>query len=67
MSTPPNTSPSTTTTAGSAKAAAVVLSPHYGVALGVVILGMACLALSPLLTWAPLLALVVGLFGLFAL
>lgn len=43
---------------------AVTLNPHYGVALAVVALGLACLALTPLLRWAPLLAVVVSLFGL---
>ena len=55
MTSPPAPTASPTTT----------LSPHYGVALGVVALGLACLALSPVLIWAPLLALVVSLFGLF--
>jgi hypothetical protein len=43
------------------------LSPHYGVSLAVVVLGMACLALQPLWSAAPLLALTVGGFGLFLL
>lgn len=43
----------------------VLLSPHYGVALGVTGLGLACLALLPLWTGALWLALVVSLLGLF--
>ena len=43
------------------------LSPHYGVALAVVILGVGCLALQPLWSGAPLLALAVSAFGLFLL
>ncbi|MCU0529608.1 MAG: DUF3119 family protein [Cyanobium sp. Prado107] len=44
---------------------AVLLSPSYGVSLGVVALGGACLALRPLWSAAQWLALAVGLFGLF--
>ncbi len=43
----------------------VVLSPHFGVAVAVVGLGLACLALLPLWSGALWLALVVALFGLF--
>ncbi|MCP9926280.1 DUF3119 family protein [Cyanobium sp. CH-040] len=43
----------------------VVLSPSYGVSLGVVGLGVACLALLPLGSWALWVALAVSLFGLF--
>ena len=43
------------------------LSPHYGVAVAVVILGLGCLALQPLWGGAPLLALAVSGFGLFLL
>ncbi|TVS07490.1 MAG: DUF3119 family protein [Cyanobium sp. PLM2.Bin73] len=43
----------------------VLLSPHYGVAVGVTGLGLACLALLPLWTGALWLALVVSLLGLF--
>lgn len=43
------------------------LSPHYGVALAVLGLGVACLALQPLWGAAPLLALGVNVFGLFLL
>ncbi|MGL6135614.1 MAG: DUF3119 family protein [Prochlorococcaceae cyanobacterium] len=43
----------------------VVLSPHYGVAVGVTGLGLACLALLPLWSGALWLALAVGLLGLF--
>jgi hypothetical protein len=45
--------------------APVVLPPSYGVSLGVVALGAACLALLPLGTWALWLALAVSVFGLF--
>jgi hypothetical protein len=47
--------------------AAQTLSPHYGVALAVVILGLAALALQPLWSPAPLLALAISGFGLFLL
>ncbi|MFN4864799.1 MAG: DUF3119 family protein [Cyanobium sp.] len=50
-----------------AAAGSCTLSPHYGVALAVVILGVGCLALLPLWSGAPLLALVVSAFGLFLL
>lgn len=43
------------------------LSPHYGVAVAVVSLGLACLALQPLWSGAALLALAVSGFGLFLL
>ena len=43
------------------------LSPHYGVALAVVGLGLAELALQPLWSPAPLLALAISGFGLFLL
>ena len=45
----------------------VTLSPHYGVALGVVALGLSCLGLLPLWGGAPVLALLISLFGLFLL
>jgi hypothetical protein len=45
----------------------VTLSPHYGVALGMVGLGMACLLLQPLWGGAPLLALGISVLGLFLL
>lgn len=45
----------------------VVLAPHYGVALGMVGLGLASLALAPWGRWVPVLALVVSLLGLFLL
>lgn len=45
----------------------VVLAPHYGVALGMVALGLASLALTPWGRWVPVLALVVSLLGLFLL
>jgi hypothetical protein len=61
-----NISPSSTPPTSQA-APPAILSPHYGVALGVVGLGLACLSLSPLLGWAPLLSLVISLFGLFLL
>jgi hypothetical protein len=48
-------------------AASVTLSPHYGVALAVVLLGLAALALQPLWSPAPLLALAISGFGLFLL
>jgi hypothetical protein len=50
-----------------AAAGSCTLSPHYGVALAVVILGVGCLALQPLWSGAPLLALAVSAFGLFLL
>ncbi|MCP9886803.1 DUF3119 family protein [Cyanobium sp. ATX 6A2] len=43
----------------------VMLSPHYGVAVGVTGLGLACLALLPLWSGALWLALAVSLLGLF--
>ncbi len=43
----------------------VLLSPHYGVAVGMTGLGLACLALLPLWTGALWLALAVSLLGLF--
>jgi hypothetical protein len=45
--------------------AGVRLAPHYGVAIGVVVLGLACLGLEPLWSGARWLALAVSLFGLF--
>jgi hypothetical protein len=45
----------------------VTLSPHYGVALGVVALGLSCLGRLPLWGGAPVLALLISLFGLFLL
>lgn len=60
MSTLPSDAPQTT-------AAGVTLTPHYGVALGVVVLGAGCLGLWPLWSGAPVLALVIGGFGLFLL
>jgi hypothetical protein len=47
--------------------ASVVLAPRFGVPMGVVALGLACLGLVPLWPGALWLALVVSLFGLFLL
>jgi len=47
------------------QAVSVTLTPHYGVALGVVVLGAGCLGLWPLWPGAPLVALVISGFGLF--
>ncbi|MCP9851123.1 DUF3119 family protein [Cyanobium sp. Morenito 9A2] len=64
---PSNASPQATSTALSAPdpSAGVILAPHFGVALGVVLLGVALVPLS--LLWAPALgvATVIGVFGLF--
>jgi hypothetical protein len=43
----------------------VVLRPHFGLSLAVVVLGLACLALLPLWSGALWLSLGVALFGLF--
>ena len=43
----------------------VVLRPHFGVSVSVVILGLACLALLPLWSGALWVALSITLFGLF--
>jgi hypothetical protein len=45
----------------------VVLDPAYGVSLGVIGLGLAALALSPLWAGAIWLSLVLAVFGLFLL
>ena len=45
----------------------VLLEPSYGVALGVIVLGLAALALTPLWAGAIWLSLVLGVFGLFLL
>ena len=68
----PDPAPTPTSTPASpalqeAAAGSCTLSPHYGVALAVVILGVGCLALQPLWSGAPLLALAVSAFGLFLL
>ncbi|MFQ6537937.1 MULTISPECIES: DUF3119 family protein [Aphanothece] len=46
-------------------AAGVRLTPHYGVALGTLVLALACLGLLPVWGGAPWLALGLGLIGLF--
>jgi hypothetical protein len=43
----------------------VMLRPHFGLAVTVVVLGLACLALLPLWSGALWLALAITLFGLF--
>ena len=43
----------------------VTLAPRYGVPIGVILLGAACLALLPLWAGASWLALTLALFGLF--
>lgn len=58
MSTHPPASPQ-------APGPSVTLTPHYGVALGVVALGAGCLGFWPLWAGAPVLALVISGFGLF--
>jgi hypothetical protein len=42
-----------------------LLEASFSVAIGVVVLGLACLGLWPWATWAPWLAAGVGVFGLF--
>ncbi|NDC14217.1 MAG: DUF3119 family protein [Synechococcaceae bacterium WB9_2_170] len=42
-----------------------LLQASFAVAIGVVVLGLACLGLWPWATWAPWLATGVGVFGLF--
>ena len=64
---PTPTSTPTSPALQEAAAGSCTLSPHYGVALAVVILGVGCLALQPLWSGAPLLALAVSAFGLFLL
>jgi hypothetical protein len=51
----------------SPETASVVLAPRFGVPMGVVVLGLACLALVPLWPAALWLALAVSLFGVFLL
>lgn len=55
------------TPAAAAVAPATTLTPHYGVAVAVVLLGVASLALQPFWGAAPLLALAISVFGLFLL
>jgi hypothetical protein len=65
--TPPAGDATPDPTAQPETASALTLRPHYGVALAVVILGLAALALQPFWRPAPLLALVIGGLGLFLL
>jgi hypothetical protein len=65
--TPPPGDPTPAAPLPDAAATSVTLSPHYGVALAVVLLGLAVLALQPLWSPAPLLALAISGFGLFLL
>ncbi len=61
------TSPPAPSQPSSQPPAPQTLSPHYGVAIAVVVLGLSLLALQPLWSAAPLLALAVSGFGLFLL
>ncbi len=62
MTSPPLPGPTDTPSTDS-----ITLSPHYGVAIGVVALGLTCLGLLPLWAGALWLSMAIGLFGLFLL
>jgi len=65
--TPPPGDPNPAPPVQEEAAGSLTLSPHYGVGLAVVVLGLAALALQPLWSPAPLLTLAISGFGLFLL